>query len=537
MSSPFSRRDFLTLLAAGAAAACSGNASPGAPGTGPAAGESGSTPATPPPTPPPPPLDGDPFTLGVASGDPLPDRVVLWTRLAPRPLAGGGMPDQDVAVAWEVAADERFAEVVQAGAVTAEPRHGHSVHVDAAGLDADRWYWYRFTVGDRRSPVGRTRTAPAAGAVPAGGRFRFGFGSCQAYPDGYYAAYPHLVDEHLDLMVWLGDYIYEGDFGGANSVRKHNSGALRTLDDYRNRYALYTGDRNLQAARAAQPWLVLWDDHEVENNYAGDHSERNISTEDMQALRAAAYQAWWENQPVRLDPPVGAALAVHRIIDWGRLARFFVLDERQYRDDQPCASGLDVGDCPERTAVGRSMLGSSQRDWFLGELDRTTARWNVIANEVIMAKVPVRFGDRTVFNLDQWDGYPGEQRQVLEKLGSRPDLNPLVITGDIHAYGAADLRADWDDPSAPVVGAEFVGGSVTSNFLEGLRAEDVLTDIPWLKYTNSSRHGYAVMELADDGARCRYRATQSTATNESPIDTIAEFTVQPGKPGLTRVSP
>jgi alkaline phosphatase D len=527
VTNPYTRRGFLALVAAGGAAACVGT-DPG-PGGGPDL--TGAT------APAPPPLAGDPFTLGVASGDPLPDRVVLWTRLAPEPLAGGGMPAGDVAVAWEVATDERFTTVVGTGAVTARSQHGHSVHADAAGLDPDRWYWFRFTVGDHRSPVGRTRTAPAAGALPDGGRFRFGFGSCQADPDGYYSAYPHLVDEHLDLMVWLGDYIYEADHTGPAAVRRHDRAVIETLDDYRNRYALYTADPNLQAARAAQPWIVLWDDHEVENNYAGDHSERNIPEADMRARRAAGYQAWWEHQPVRLDPPTGTALAVHRTIDWGRLARFFVLDERQHRDDQPCALIGDLGDCAPRTTVDRTMLGAAQRDWFLDGLDRTTARWNVIANEVILAKMPIGFGGRAVYNLDQWDGYPHEQRLILEKLGSRPDLNPLVITGDIHAYGASDLKVDWDDPAAPVVGVELVGGSVTSNFFDGVEAEDLLADMDWLKYTNSSRHGYAVVELTEDGARCRFRAVRSTTTETSPVDTIAELTVEPGRPGLTLVSP
>jgi alkaline phosphatase D len=533
MAHPLSRREFLAALAAGAAVACSGSvgndASPGTTGA--------PRRATPPSTPPAPALDGDPFTLGVASGDPLPDRVVLWTRLAPRPLTGGGMPDEDVAVVWEVATDEGMAAVVQAGAVTAQTRYAHSVHVDAAGLDPDRRYWYRFTVGDHRSPVGRTRTAPAADALPHDGHLRFGFGSCQAYPDGFYTAYPHLVEEDLDLMVWLGDYIYEGDFGGSESVRKHNSGAVTTLADYRNRYALYSGDPKLQAARAALPWLMLWDDHEVENNYAGDHANKGGAPAEFLARRTAAYQAWWEHQPVRLDPPTGPNLAIHRSVGWGRLARFIVLDERQYRDEPPCLLPQDLGDCPERTASARTMLGADQRDWFLGELDRTTARWNVIANEVIMAKMPIALGDRQLFNLDQWDGYPTEQRQVLAKLAARPDLNPLVITGDIHSYGAAELKVDWDDPAAPVVATEFVGGSITSNFPDGVRAQDVLAGVPWIRYTDSTRHGYAVMELTEEQARCRFRSVRTTTAEESPIDTIAEFIVQAGKPGLTRVGP
>ena len=212
----------------------------------------------------------DPFTLGIASGDPLPDSVVLWTRLAPDPLHGGGMPPEPVAVDWEIAEDEKLARVVQRGTAQARPEFAHAVHVDVRGLQPARWYWYRFRAGGVESPIGRTRTAPPAGAaVP---RLSFAFASCQHYEQGYYVAYRHMAQENLDLVVHLGDYIYEGAIR-TDRVRRHNSDEIQTLTDYRNRYALYKGDPDLQRAHALFPWIITWDDHEVDNNYAGDVEE------------------------------------------------------------------------------------------------------------------------------------------------------------------------------------------------------------------------------------------------------------------------
>ena len=527
---PISRRSFLALSAAGAVGAvvtaCSGSTSTPGPATGTA------TTARPAPK-----LSGPAFTLGVASGDPLPERVVLWTRLAPKPLEGGGMPDADVDLTWEVASDEGFATIVRSGTTTTSKRWGHSAHVDVDGLTPDTWYWYRFRLGDEASPVGRTRTAPKAGADVGPDGVRFGFASCQDWTDGYYTAYPHLVDEDLDLMVWLGDYIYESGIGGDASVRKHNSASVVTLDDYRNRYALYTGDPGLQAARAKQPWVVLWDDHEVENNYADESSNKGGDPKTFLERRAAAYQAWWENQPVRLDPPTGADLKIYRTLEWGSLANFFVLDERQYRSPQICGTQLGVGRCDAQDDPERTMLGTEQREWFFGELDKTKARWNVIANEVILARMPLALSDPASFNVDQWDGYTVERQAVVEKLASRTDLNALVITGDIHSFGMADLKTSWDD-SAPAVAAEFVGGSVTSAFLApGADVKALLAQATEIRYVNGEQHGYAVMHLTADEARCRFRGVDTVTAATSPITTIAEFQVTPGNAAARIIDP
>ncbi|HEY7070408.1 MAG TPA: alkaline phosphatase D family protein, partial [Acidimicrobiales bacterium] len=235
---------------------------------------------------------GYPFTLGVASGAPTPESVVLWTRLAPEPLAGGGVSEASVVVRWEVATDDAFRRVVRSGTVDTLAGQGHAVHVLAEGLQANRWHWYRFMAGDDMSPVGRTRTLPASGANPT--RLRLAYGSCQQFEQGYYAAHRHIVDEDVDLMVFLGDYIYESSWG-VNLVRRHAGGEPRTLAEYRNRHAQYKTDPDLQALHAQVPWLVVWDDHEVDNDYADWRSE-DLDPQFI-ARRAAAYQAYFEHMP------------------------------------------------------------------------------------------------------------------------------------------------------------------------------------------------------------------------------------------------
>jgi alkaline phosphatase D len=477
-------------------------------------------------------LPDNPFTLGVASGDPFATSVILWTRLAPAPLDGGGMPDAPAPVRWEVATDDSFSEVVASGTAVAASDHAHSVHVDATGLEPETAYAYRFAIGDYTSPVGRTRTTPEADAAPGSGTLRFAFGSCQDWQNGYYTAYPHLVDDKPELMVWLGDFIYEG--GPGDGVRQHNSPKITELAAYRNRYALYTGDENLQAARAACPWIVLWDDHEVENNYAGDNSETTDDTAAFRERRAQAYQAWWEHQPVRLPAPTGPDYQIYRTLQWGSLATFYVLDERQYRTDQPCGHSQDLGaTCDLRDEGKGTILGADQFDWFEEEFNASTTTWNVVANEVILTKMPLA---GSIFNMDQWDGYPTDQQRMVELFASRPESNPLVITGDIHAYGAADVKLDYA-PESPAVGSEFVGGSVTSDFpaeLAGL-AQQAIEALDQVKFVDVERHGYALVELNADKARCDFRVADTINEPTSGISTSASFEVLAGAPGVRKL--
>ncbi len=523
-----SRRAFLGVLVAGAVAACTDGGSGDTSGSASTTGAPGDRPAVPPA---PAELTSEPFTLGVASGDPLADSVILWTRLAPRPLDGGGMPDTPVDVLWEIANDEAFADVVTSGVTTALPTLGHSVHVDAAGLDADTWYWYRFRIGDFTSAVGRTRTTPASGQLPAGGSARVGFASCQNWQAGYYSAYPHVVAEDLDLMLFLGDYIYEG---GANesAIRQHNSPEIITLDDYRNRYALYKGDAALQAAHASCPWVATWDDHEVENDYAGDTSENGDPVDAFRERRAAGYQAFYEHNAIRLEAPDGPDYEIYREVPWGSLATFFVLDGRQYRSDQACTEpgGISFGaSCGEETSPDQTMLGEPQKQWLIEGLESSDAVWDVLANQTVMTRLPIA---GAVFNFDQWDGYDAERREILEAAAARDDGNLVVVTGDIHAFGVGELQAEADGEP---LGVEFVGGSISSTFPDQFASvvQESVSGLPQIRFADTAANGYGVLELTADECRCRLRSVSTTQAETAEIATLSAWTVTAGDPSPT----
>ncbi|MCU0269186.1 MAG: alkaline phosphatase D family protein [Acidimicrobiales bacterium] len=522
------RREFLALVAAGAVAtACSDD--------GDTEGGSGTTATAPtaPSTTPPPELATDPFTLGVASGDPLADSVILWTRLAPEPVTGGGMPDQDVDVVWEVATDESFSTIVATGVATAVPALAHSVHVDASGLDADTAYHYRFRVGTHTSPVGRTRTAPAPDSLPASGRLRLGLASCQEYQNGYFTPYASAAGADLDLLAFLGDYIYE--YGTLQDVREHGTPEVLTLQDYRNRYALYKTDTDLQAAHAACPWVVIWDDHEVANNYAGAIDQFNGPTDAFLERRAAAYQAFYEHLPLRVEPPQGPNLALYRDLAWGSLARLFLLDTRQHRDDQACGAPLDFGTCAEVDDPSRTMLGAEQLAWLLDGIETSEQTWTVIASGTVFMPLPL--GPAT--NLDQWDGYPAERAVIVEALAAQPERNPVFVSGDIHAFAAGDVPRDPADPAGASVAAEFVTTSITSEFggetLAAI-ADEAMSAQPNVVFDDPRAHGYAVVELTPDGCTTVFEAVSTIESTDAEISTLATFTVEAGTPGIATVS-
>jgi alkaline phosphatase D len=478
---------------------------------------------------PPPGLPDGLFALGVASGDPLPNAVVIWTRLAPAPLEGGGMPTVDVPVRWELASDEAFSRDVKRGDVVASAQHAHSVHVDVTGLRPGAWYWYRFIVGDEVSPVGRTRTAPAPGHRHD--RLRFLFGSCQNWQAGYWPLWAHAPSEDPDLVLHLGDYIYEGG-ASATAVRRHNSGEVRTLDAYRNRYGLYRGDPALQGIHAACPWIVTWDDHEVENNYADLVAENPAEVPDFAARRAAAYQAWWEHMPVRLGPPSGPDHTIYRSFDWGRLARFHVIDTRQYRDPQACSGALGPT-CAERTDPGRTLLGGEQEAWLGRSFAESPATWDVLANQIVMTSMPFA---GSLYNPDQWDGYTGARTRVLELMAAAEVENAVVLTGDIHAAGVADLVDENPDgtPSTVARGTELVGGSISSTFPAELAdiAESLILQLPHVRFADTHRRGYMVCDASESELVTRYQVAESTLVPTSPVTTAGTWTTIAGTPGV-----
>ena len=469
-------------------------------------------------------LSGDPFSLGVASGDPLADRVILWTRLAPDALAadgGGGMPASPVDVVWEIATDERFTEMAATGVFTAKADHGHSVHVDAEGLDPATDHHYRFRVGDWTSPVGRTRTL----ADGSPDRFSVGVANCQMLETGYYAAYRHMAQEDLDLVLHLGDYIYEypGSTDTRGSKPEH---MVNSLNDYRLRYASYKVDPDLRAAHARFPFVVTWDDHDVANNYMGDVVP-GTPDDEAKARKAAAYQAWWENLPVRLDAPDGAAeLAVYRDFTAGDLARLYVLDERQNSDLPPCRpdpqNSMDFGDCPARTEEDRSRLGAGQEKWLDKALDQGGVTWNLLGNPVVLAGVDTGT-DTAAFYLDTWDGFPQARERLIAQLAAVD--NPVVLTGDYHQGMVLDVHATPFDQSTAVVAPEFMAPPISS----GLFGADVSKRTLQLR-EQLNKHGYLTVEATPDKLTAKFRVLAEVTDPKTAVSTASTWIVNAGDP-------
>lgn len=473
-----------------------------------------------------------PFQLGVASGEPIPDGAVLWTRLAPKPLEGGGMPFDPVEVAWQVAEDETFAKVVRQGKTVASPDWAHSVHVEVDGLKPDRWYWYQFKVGTETSPKGRMRTAPALEAAPS--RLRFAFASCQHFEDGYYTAYEHMKRDDVDLVIHLGDYIYEGA-GKEKLVRRHVGPEIHTLDEYRNRHAQYKTDEALQAMHAAAPWLLTWDDHEFDNNCAGDISEeKEVQRDNFLRRRARAYQAYYEHMPLRrASLPRAHDMQLYRRIAFGRLAEFFVLDTRQYRTDQPCNDG-NKPQCADALDPQGTLLGAVQEQWLLEGMSNSSAAWNVLAQQVMMARVDRAAGEPVAYSMDQWPGYEMNRRRLLKFFHEHPEKNPVVLAGDIHTNWANNLIADFDDLDSKVVASEFVGTSISSgsNGVQKPKTHaETLAENPFVKFHNAER-GYVLCEVSPKLWRTDYRTLEYVTRKGAPLKTRASLVVEPGEPGL-----
>ncbi|MDY0106494.1 MAG: alkaline phosphatase D family protein, partial [Giesbergeria sp.] len=409
-------------------------------------------------------LRHDPFGLGVASGDPTSDGMVLWTRLLP---ASPGEHAGALTVRWELAEDDAFRRIVRHGTATALPELAHSVHVELAGLAPDRWYHYRFLHGDAVSPTGRTRTAPAAGQMPA--RLRLAFASCQHWEHGHYAAWRHVVQDAPDLVLFLGDYIYEyatpADTSGL--ARVQNLHLAASLADYRERYALYKSDPLLQAAHAACPWAVVWDDHEVQNDYAGATGRGDSDA--FLALRSAAWQAFYEHMPLRAATFSEQGLALHRRLAWGQLAHIHLLDMRQHRDVQACrrlsarsAGAVRPGDCAAWADPVRSLLGASQERWLddgLAQDARSGARWSVLAQTTLFSP---RFYPSGLRAADPWDGYPAARQRLLQSMAGHAPRNTVVLGGDIHQNYVCRVLADAERPDAPALASEFCGTSISS---------------------------------------------------------------------------
>jgi alkaline phosphatase D len=488
----------------------------------------------------------DPFSLGVASGDPIDDGVMLWTRLAPDPLLpGGAMPAEAIEVGWEVAHDEAFQRIVRRGRVQARPEAAHTVHVDVRGLDADRVYWYRFHAGSGRSdagrsaagrsdshvsPIGRTRTAPRPGAPLA--ECRFAFASCQKYEDGHYTAHRHLASEDVRMVLFLGDYIYEGP-SDADAPRRHPLREAMTLDDYRQRYALYRSDPDLQRAHQAFPWLVVWDDHELFNDYAGDVVSRDPR---LRARQQAAYQAFAEHMPIRARlAPGHAALQMYRGLALGQLANLSLLDTRQYRSPHACGEGVQRP-CAAFRDAGRTMLGTPQERWLFERLRSSRAHWQIVAQQIPFAPVDREAGPGVAYHMDKWAGYPAARERLLDAIAARGRHDTVLLTGDNHNHWVMELRRAADRPEAAPVAHEFLGTSISSTG-DGAEQRDtyasILSENPHARYLNS-RRGYVRCTVTPREWRTDFRVLPYITRPDAPITTDATFILEHGQSRITR---
>ena len=474
----------------------------------------------------------DPFTLGIASGEPSADGMVLWTRLAPDPLADdglGGMTPGSVDVEWEVAADERFTRIEQRGIATATADVAHSVHVETTGLRPGADYFYRFRVGGHLSPAGRTRTAPDPRSAAA--TLSMCVASCANYQQGWFTAYRRIAEQHPDLVVHLGDYLYEYAAGTGN-VRDHVGPQARTLANYRQRHAQYKTDADLQAAHAAAPWLAVFDDHELADNWADETPE--IPQPGFRQRRAAALQAYYEHMPLRSTAvPRGADMRLYRRVRWGGLATFHLLDTRQYRDDQACGDRFG-SDCAERADPTRTLTGGDQEHWLLNGFRQSRARWDILAQQVFFAQVDLTPGPLRGFNPDAWDGYAANRDRIITGLVDSPVRNAVILTGDIHSHWAAEVHERSDDQSSPVVATEFVTTSISSGGDGSESRADiagVLADNPHIRYFNG-RRGYIHARVTPDELRADFRVVPFVSRPDAAVRTAASFVVPDRAPAL-----
>lgn len=487
-------------------------------------------------------FEADPFTLGVASGFPDSHSVVLWTRLAPDPRrADGGLPPSPIEVRWELAEDESFTRGVRSGTVSALPARAHAVHITVEGLAPERWYWYRFSAGqgDRaaRSPTGRTRTAPAPDKLAQ--RLRLAACSCQHYEYGHFSALGHLADEAPDLIVHLGDYIYESDARAGAAVRRHWTEEPTTLESYRVRWAQYKTDAHLQRAHAAAPWLYTWDDHEVDNDYANDLAQDLAPG--FLARRAAAYRACFEHMPLRAlaAPDAAGGMRMYGSWSFGALAEFHLLDLRQYRSPQGCprpgrAGSNTVSACAAFADPTRSLLGAAQERWLDGQLQRTRARWSLIGQTTLLAHADTQPGPGEMIWTDGWSGYPMARDRLVASL-ARPEVrNAVMLGGDVHAHYVCDIGRDARDPASALVATELCSTSITSPSLAQPRIDAIRGENPRILLADGRRRGYLSAEIFPNRMQVALQVVDDARTPGAALATLARFTIEDGRPGALR---
>jgi alkaline phosphatase/alkaline phosphatase D len=500
----------------------------------------------------------DVFQHGIASGDPLPGGILLWTRVTPTPEstpASGAGPV--VTVDWQVAADASFASVVRSGTFTTGPGRDHTVKVDVTGLAPATTYWYRFGLAGNWSPTGRTMTAPADNAEIT--RLRAGVVSCANWEGGYFAAYRHLAERgDLNLVVHLGDYYYEyasGDFTAGGTVVREAQPAneTRTLADYRTRHAQYKTDPDLQALHASVPWVITWDDHEVANDmWSGGAENHDPATEGSFAARvAASRQAYAEWMPVRL----AADGHIYRRLRYGKLFELSMLDLRTYRSSP--AGGADVDD-PDRTITGAAQMG-----WLVDGLVNSTATWKIVGNPVMISRLDVGAipawllgplgkligvpENGLVLNGDQWDGYNADRSRLVDAILAHRTRDVLFITGDIHTSWANELTTSATGLTNPAA-AEFVVPSVTSDNINDflgtapggplslLAASLIKVTNPHVKWFEGDGHGYGVLEVTPSRCRMDWYHLADRTRKDSAVRWVQGYSVGRGSSKIRRES-
>ncbi|MGX1565607.1 alkaline phosphatase D family protein [Streptomyces sp. NPDC055506] len=500
------------------------------------------------------------FLHGVASGDPLPDGVLLWTRVTPVPEAipGSGL-GPDTEVSWVVAEDRAFTTIVAKGSTTATAASDHTVKADIRGLRPATDYWFRFSSGGTDSPAARTRTAPAADAAVT--NLRFGVVSCANWEAGYFSSYRHLAARgDLDAWLHLGDYIYEygtGEYGTRGTVVRPHAPAheIVTLADYRIRHARYKTDPDLQALHATAPVVAIWDDHEFANDAWSGGAENHTEGAEgaWSARQAAAKQAYFEWMPVR--PAIAGT--TYRRLRFGKLVDLSLLDLRSFRSQQVKVGNGEVDD-PDRTLTGRAQL-----DWLKAGLKASDTTWRLVGNSVMIS--PFAIGSLSAdllkplakllglpqeglaLNTDQWDGYTDDRREILAHLRANAIRNTVFLTGDIHMAWANDVPVDAGTyPLSPSAATEFVVTSVTSDNLDDIVKvpEGTVSAVasPVIRAANrhvhwvdTDRHGYGVLDITAERAQMDYYVLSDRANRDATAKWTRSYRTRNGTQKLERV--
>ncbi len=486
--------------------------------------------------------DSNPFSLGIASGSPTSDSIVLWTRLGLAEVEAAGRSRSPIPVAWQIAHDRNFGHIAKQGEVLASPTLAHAVHAEVSGLEPDREYFYRFISGDAVSATGHTRTFPETNAAVK--KLRIAYASCQQWGNGYYSAYRHMLAEQVDVVMFLGDYMYEYPASKPFDIRPTTGGWITTLDGYRSRYALHKSDKDLQAMHAACPWIVTWDDHEVQNDYAATHpGNSGKPVDDFMARRRAAYQAFYEHMPVRREQfasllnGLSTEVRVFGNIAYGQLANIYMLDNRQHRDLQACTrngrpggSRVDPSTCAIWNDPQRTLLGSKQEAWLNAEFASARTTWNVIGLQSVFGPRNFSTDGGQSYSNDGWDGYPAARNRLIDSMRNTQLANPVMLGGDVHQNWVGNILADYNNPASKKIGVEFCGTSITSlTMLTNAEQAKIIERHPHFVFGDCESRGFGVVEITPTHMTTTLKAVRDATDPLSDAFTLARFHVEAGQ--------